>query len=909
MPGTNKTLRVLHVEDSTRDVALLARYLTRAGYELISQRVETAEGMKAALNDSEWDVILCDYAMPQFNALGALEVLKQTDLDLPLIIISGTIGEEVAVEAMRAGAHDYLMKDNLTRLGATIERELNEAKNRGARRRAEEGLKASENELRAVFEAMTDIIIVFDHAGRHLKIAPTKPPSLYKSAAERIGKTLHEVFPAERADFFLRQIHLALDEDRMQRLEYSLPINGEEKWFEGSISPMTPDSVLWIARDVTERRQAENEKARLVTEIESQRQRLNNVVSTVPGVVWEAWGQPDVHRVDFVSDYVETMLGYTVEEWLSTPGFWLTIIHPDDYEQAVHSGAEAFATGKRTTQQFRWVRRDGEPIWVESNYVVVKDDEGRPVGLRGVTIDITERKSAEEALRESEERYRDLVENAHDIIYSHDLDGNYTSINKAGERITGYTREEALKLNIAQTVAPEYLNKVGDMLKRKLGGEQVIAYEFEILSKDGRRVAVEANTRLVYQDGVPVGVQGIARDVTQRIQLEQQLRQSQKMEAIGQLAGGVAHDFNNLLTAINGYSSLALKRTGEDNPIAGYLVEIRKAGDRAANLTRQLLAFGRKQMLQPIALNLNDVVGDMNKMLQRLIGEDVKLTAKFDPSLGKIKADPGQVEQLLVNLVVNARDAMPRGGNLTIETSNFEVDHDYASTHAGVKAGKYIMLAVSDTGAGMDDETRARIFEPFFTTKEKGKGTGLGLSTVYGIVKQSGGEIWVYSELGRGTTFKVYLPQIEARNGQSEEKPAIESAAPTGWETILLVEDEDVVRGLARKILEQAGYNVLDATGGEDAFRLCQDHTEPIHLLLTDVVMPGMSGKEIADRLTGLSPTTRVLFMSGYTDEAIVHHGVLDSNVEFIQKPFTPNALTRKVREVLDLKSDRNGKD
>ncbi len=371
------------------------------------------------------------------------------------------------------------------------------------------------------------------------------------------------------------------------------------------------------------------------------------------------------------------------------------------------------------------------------------------------------------------------------------------------------------------------------------------------------------------------------------------------MEAIGQLAGGVAHDFTNRLTAINGYSSLALQRTDEDNPIKSYLEEIKKAGNRAANLTRQLLAFGRKQILQPVVVNLNDVVGDMNKMLRRLIGEDIQLTAKFDPALRNIKADPGQIEQVFVNLVVNARDAMPQGGYLTIETANGEVDLEYASKHLGARPGSYVILAVSDTGTGMDDKTKARIFEPFFTTKERGKGTGLGLSTVYGIVKQSGGNIWVYSEPEHGTTFKVYLPQLEGVT-KPTERPTVEAAGPGGSETILLVEDEDVVRWVAQEILEQAGYYVLDANGGEEAIRLCNERAAPIHLLLTDVVMPETGGKEIAERLTSLWPEPKVLFMSGYTDEAIVRHGVLDSNIEFIQKPFTPLALGKKVREVLD---------
>jgi len=390
------------------------------------------------------------------------------------------------------------------------------------------------------------------------------------------------------------------------------------------------------------------------------------------------------------------------------------------------------------------------------------------------------------------------------------------------------------------------------------------------------------------------------RRAEQNYRLEEQLRHSQKMEAIGQLAGGVAHDFNNLLTAINGYSSLALQRANPDSRTKTYLEEIKKAGDRAANLTRQLLAFGRKQMLKPVALNLNEVVFDMNKMLRHLIGEDIKFDAKLDPQLKKIKADPGQIEQVLVNLVVNSRDAMPQGGALTIETANFEVDQHYTGKPLALPPGGYVMLAVSDTGCGMSTDTKARIFEPFFTTKDKGRGTGLGLSTVYGIVKQSGGNIWVYSEPKRGTTVKVYLPHFDCDEKQAEH-PGVEAAAPLGSETILLVEDEEVVRGLARQILQQAGYNVLDAGSGDEALRMCREHSDPIHLLLTDVVMPETSGKEIAQSLTSLRPATCVLFMSGYTDDAIVHHGVLDSNVEFIQKPFTPVALARKVREVLDL--------
>ena len=387
-----------------------------------------------------------------------------------------------------------------------------------------------------------------------------------------------------------------------------------------------------------------------------------------------------------------------------------------------------------------------------------------------------------------------------------------------------------------------------------------------------------------------------AEPVDRATQLQRQ--QSQKLEAIGQLAGGVAHDFNNMLTAIIGYTDLSLRRVGLENPIRRNLEETKKAAERAASLVRQLLAFSRKQILEPKVLDLNDVVKDMEKMLTRLIGENIKLATKLVDDLGSVKADPCQVEQIIMNLVVNSRDAMPRGGKVTIETANVTFDHQTSLRHISVKPGEYVMLAVSDTGSGMDQETQRRIFEPFFTTKDVGKGTGLGLSTVYGIVKQSGGNIWVYSEPGLGTMSKIYLPRIDSAGAECCEQQ--EPIVLRGTETILLVEDEDVVRGLTKNILMQAGYNVLDAKGGEEAIRVCRAHPGPIDLLLTDVVMPEISGKEVADRLQELRPAIRVLFMSGYTDEAIVQHGVLDATVEFIQKPFTWFGLTRKVRDVLN---------
>jgi signal transduction histidine kinase len=382
-------------------------------------------------------------------------------------------------------------------------------------------------------------------------------------------------------------------------------------------------------------------------------------------------------------------------------------------------------------------------------------------------------------------------------------------------------------------------------------------------------------------------------------QSEEQLLQSQRLEAVGQLAGGIAHDFNNLLTVITGYSGMELKAMAADDPSRPRIQEISNAADRAASLTRQLLAFSRKQVLQPKVFDLNSVVPEMEKMLKRMIGENIKLSTTLEPNLGNVKADPGQMEQVIMNLVVNSRDAMPSGGQLTIETANVHLDEAFARNHVAVVPGDYVLLAVSDTGTGMDEETQRHVFEPFFTTKAVDKGTGLGMSTVYGIVKQSGGSIWVYSKIGEGTTVKIYLPRVSER--AEELKPALTAEdIPQGTETILLVEDARMVRNLAIEILMGNGYQVLEATNGREALRVSEQSQGPIHLLLTDVVMPGMSGRELANRLVALHPEMRVLYMSGYTEDTIVHHGVLEEGINFIPKPFSPDALALKVREVID---------
>ena len=406
-------------------------------------------------------------------------------------------------------------------------------------------------------------------------------------------------------------------------------------------------------------------------------------------------------------------------------------------------------------------------------------------------------------------------------------------------------------------------------------------------------------TPLRHPDGTVQGSVVALRDITERRQLEKQLFMAQKLEAIGRLTGGIAHDFNNLLGVVTGFSDLVLERLEPESPLRPRVEQIKKAGERGISLTRQLLAFGRQQVLEPRVLCLNDMVSDTMKMLQQLLGEDIEITTLLAPELGSVKADPSQLEQVLMNLALNARDAMPTGGKLTIETANSELDESYSQRHVVVQPGPYVMLAVSDAGVGMDAEIQARIFEPFFTTKEKGKGTGLGLSTVYGIVKQSGGYIWVYSELEKGTAFKVYLPRIREAAEEVRARQA-RATVPRGRETILLLEDEAALRELIHEWLAEMGYTVLEAKSGAEALKISKSHTGSIHLLLTDVVMPGMSGRELAERLAPARPAMKVLFISGYTNNAIVHHGVLKAGVSFLQKPFTREALAQKIRETLD---------
>jgi PAS domain S-box-containing protein len=542
------------------------------------------------------------------------------------------------------------------------------------------------------------------------------------------------------------------------------------------------------------------------------------------------------------------------------------------------------------------------------------------INLEALQREIEERKRVENALRETnkklEARLQDssadldfaneqrrqlaaIVESSEDAIIGCSLAGLITIWNRGAERLFGYSAEEVLG-QITSTNAhlpwPEELKA----LKKVRRGEFVPPFETVRRRKDGSDVHVSVSMSPIREhDGRINGASLICRDVSERKHLEQQVLQAQKMEAIGQLAGGVAHDFNNLLTVINGYSDLMLNHLPPGDPMRHLLTEIYRAGQRAGGLTRQLLAFSRKQVLEPKVLDLNAAVTDAQTMLGRLIGEDIILTFVPSPRAGRVKVDPGQLEQVLMNLAVNARDAMPRGGRITIETRGVTLNPNSAPNPTDRMLGDFALLIFQDTGCGMDDATRARIFEPFFTTKGPDKGTGLGLATVYGIVQQSGGAIEVASELGRGTTFRIYLPQVQEPVPGAKSFPGAR-ILPQGRETLLLVEDEDSVRSVTRHVLWSSGYTVLEAADGQQALDLVAAHKGPIDLLLSDVVMPHVAGGQLVEHLKVLRPEIKVLFMSGYTDDAVVRHGVLEANYAFLQKPFTPTVLAQKVRAVLD---------
>lgn len=627
-----------------------------------------------------------------------------------------------------------------------------------------------------------------------------------------------------------------------------------------------------------------------------------DLIEQIPAVTYITALDKDGKRL-YVSPQIEKMLGFSSTEWLSEPDLWVQRLHPDDRMRVLEEVYDVFENGKRFRTEYRLLARDGHIVWVRDEAAVAHDETGKPCFIQGIMVDISDLLRTEEALHESEVKFRTIFERTAVGIALVDMEGRFMESNPALQEMLGYRRKELLTKAFSELIHPEDETADLDFYKKLLAGKQD-HYQIEkrYIRQDRGVIWGRENVSLVRDaEDRPQYSIHMVEDISEWKQLETQFLQSQKMETVGRLAGGIAHDLNNLFTVLSGYSQLSLLGLKEKDPLRENIEEIKKATDRASDLTHQLLAFSRRQALDMKVLDLNTLVRGLEKMLGRVIGEDIELITHLGDDLGRVKTDPHQIEQVILNLVVNARDAMPEGGKLVIKTGNIELDESYARTHIGVTPGRYVLFSVSDTGCGMSPGVRERIFDPFFTTKEKGKGTGLGLSTVYGIIKQSGGHIWVYSEPGQGTAFKIYLPWFE-----DEESPVLSQKdevgeVPRGSETVLLVEDEPAVRNLATQFLRHQGYIVLEAANGEEAMGLIrQPVVEKIDLLLTDVVMPQLGGKELFKRFKVIYPDVKVLFVSGYSDKAIIHQTLFEPGAPFLEKPFSLMNLARKVREVLN---------
>jgi len=769
-------LRILIIEDSEDDTLLVIRVLQKDGYDSSYERVETAEDMREALERETWDIIIADYTLPHFSGLDALKLYKEKGLDIPFIVVSGTIGEEIAVAAMLSGAHDYVMKNNLPRLFPAIQKALTEAESRRERKRAEYELQSARAFLDSVINAIADPVFVKDDKRRFVLVNEALCAIAGRPRESLIGKNDDEMFPEEEAAVLRKTDDIVLD-------------TGKENVNEESLTNFSSGEVRTIVTSKT------------------------------------------------------------------------CYIDP---------------AGKK--------------------FIV------------GVARDITDRKRAEEQLRISEEKYRNIFENMQDVYYETSLDGLILEISPSIEAISsGQYRQTDL-------IGQQMLDFYDDAQERERLITKLLETgsfsDFEILlrNRDGSLVPCSISAKLWRDDqGNPVKIIGSMRDTierkkaeTEREKLQAQLVQAQRMESVGRLAGGVAHDYNNMLSVILGYTEMAMEQVDPDGPIYDNLKEVYIAGKRSIDITSQLLAFARKQIVRPIVMDLNETVDEMLKMLRRLIGEDIDFA--WEPAIGlwPVKMDPSQIDQILANLCVNARDAISDIGKITIETQNVELDEQYCADHTGFVPGQFVMLAVSDNGCGMDKETREHIFEPFFTTKDIGKGTGLGLAMIYGIVKQNNGFVNVYSEPGIGTTFKVFLPRRSIETDEAITEVIHEGVVFGKGETLLLVEDEPAIIKMCQTMLKKLGYNVLIAHIPDEAVNLASEHSGIIHLLMSDVIMPGMNGRDLADKLKAIRPDIRVLFMSGYTANVIANHGVVqDEGEHFIQKPFSMKKLSVKVREAL----------
>ena len=647
-------------------------------------------------------------------------------------------------------------------------------------------------------------------------------------------------------------------------------------------------AAVGIVVDVTDQRKAERA-------VRATDERFKFVAKATNDVIWD-W---DLKTNALVwNDSVETVFGHKQNKIYPEIQWWHDHLHPQDRDRVI-GGIQAVldSGGTSWSDHYRYRRADGAYANVMDRGYIARDNTGSALRMIGAMTDVTERSRSEAAIRFQAQ----LLNAVQQAVVATDPDGQVIFWNTFAEKLYGWSAEEAAGKQIEELTPSPFLREhAGEIFERGAAGESWTG-EFLVQGKAAKAFPALLTTSPVRDEhGTVLGFVRVSIDLTERRNLEEQFRQSQKMDAVGRLAGGIAHDFNNLLTVIRLNTEIIMEGFDPTDPRSEDVKQIRSAAERASSLTRQLLAFSRKQILQPRVLDMNSVVSNVEPMLRRLIGEDIAIGSTCG-ARGYVVADPGQIEQILVNLVVNARDAMPQGGKISIETQNVELDETYTSEHAPVIPGRYVMLAVGDTGVGMTRDTREHAFDPFFTTKDAGKGTGLGLATVYGIVKQSGGYVWIYSEPGHGTTLKLYFPEVSSAAAfKTGEYKIIQKEHARGSETILLVEDEEAVRGLASRILEKQGYRVIAAQHGREAMDIATREEGHIDLVLTDIVMPGMNGRGLVERLAGIRPRIKSLYMSGYTDDDIVRRGFIEPSKSFLQKPFTSEALLQTVRKVLD---------
>ena len=882
-PATaRRPIRVLLVENNPGDARIIVEMLREVDEGLFHlQSVDRLEPALKRLGRAAVDIVLLTLDLPDSVGLDTFRRAHREAVEEPIIVISGFDDEETAAQAVRAGAQDYLIKGRID--GAALSRVI---RNAIERQRTEVQLRW----LTLAVDQSPASVFITDPRGTIQYVNQRFTAITGYTAKEAVGKTPRILKSGLTSPEYYKALWTTIQNGETWRSEIqNRRKSGELYWDAVTVSPIrdqrgTIAHFLAVQEDITRRKEAEHA-------LQERDERFQQIADNIKEVFFV---QDAHHRTTiYINKAYEEIWGRSCESLYRNPQSFVDPI-PEEDRPALFASIERNRQGEYAGDvEFRVIRPDGTVRWMLAHAVPVRDAQGVVYRIAGVCTDVTARKQAESELKASEDYYRTILENIGDAVFVADPAGRFLDVNPRACDMTGYSREELLGLTVADTYPPNAREQARDRVAEVAGGVPNVR-ERPLLRKDGVMLTVETNARLL-PDGRMLGT---VRDVTERRLLELQLRQAQKMEAIGRLAGGVAHDFNNVLTAVFGYVDLLREELPQESEAQKDLIEVRKAAERAASLTRQLLAFSRQQVLEPVVLALNELAEDFEKMLRRVIGEDVEFRLALGADVGNVRADSGQLHQVIMNLAVNARDAMPTGGKLIIETANAELTSDYAGLHKPVVPGPYVMLAVSDTGTGMTPEIQARIFEPFFTTKEKGKGTGLGLSTVYGIVKQSEGYIWVYSEPGKGTTFKIYLPRVDApAEGHTKPRPA-ETLA--GTETILVAEDDEILRPLAKELLEKLGYRVLEGANCDDALAAARQHTGPIHLLIADVVLPGPSGRELARRLAASRPDTKVLYVSGYTDDAIVHHGMLEPGLQFLQKPFTPSGLARKVREVLD---------